>query len=234
MSSARSTTKKSVKKTPAKKTPAKKTPAPKKTAAKKNGSAKLAAKKSPTPVQPAMTIPASKGAQRLAAKTMASEHPTVEMCRELAAIVEAHALTELVFDTPEATLTFRRGENAPASQAPLSIMAAPSVQAAPAPAPSAAAPAPSTEAPATAPKQESGGHVVTSPFVGTFYRSPSPDADSYVDVGQRVEKGQVLCIVEAMKLMNEIESDVAGTIEEILVPNAEPVEYGQPLFRIRP
>ena len=76
------------------------------------------------------------------------------------------------------------------------------------------------------------GVLITSPFVGTFYRSPSPEAGSFVEVGSRVRKGQVLCIVEAMKLMNEIESEIDGKILEILVKNAEHVEYGQPLFRI--
>jgi acetyl-CoA carboxylase biotin carboxyl carrier protein len=75
---------------------------------------------------------------------------------------------------------------------------------------------------------------VTSPMVGTFYRAPAPDAPPYVDVGARVAVGDTLCIIEAMKLMNELESEVAGTIAEILVENAEPVEYGQPLFRIEP
>ena len=73
---------------------------------------------------------------------------------------------------------------------------------------------------------------ISSPMVGTFYRAPAPDAPSYVEVGDRVEKGQTLCILEAMKLMNELESEVAGVIREIPVQNAEPVEYGQVLFRI--
>ncbi|MEW5805924.1 MAG: acetyl-CoA carboxylase biotin carboxyl carrier protein [Acidobacteriota bacterium] len=75
---------------------------------------------------------------------------------------------------------------------------------------------------------------VKSPIVGTFYRAPDPKAPPYVEVGDLVRKGQILCIVEAMKLMNEIESEVAGEIVEILVPNAHPVEYGQVLFRLRP
>ncbi len=76
--------------------------------------------------------------------------------------------------------------------------------------------------------------TVTSPIVGTFYRSPSPDADAYVDEGDFVKKGQVLCIVEAMKLMNEIESEVDGRVHKILTESAKPVEYGQPLFLIDP
>lgn len=75
---------------------------------------------------------------------------------------------------------------------------------------------------------------VTSPMVGTFYRAPAPDADPYVEVGDRVKVGQTLCILEAMKLMNELESEVNGTIREICVENAEPVEYGQVLFRVDP
>ena len=78
------------------------------------------------------------------------------------------------------------------------------------------------------------GVLVTSPFVGTFYRAPSPDSPPFVEVGAKVKKGQTLCIVEAMKLMNEIESETDGTVAEILVQNATPVEFGEPLFRIVP
>jgi len=76
------------------------------------------------------------------------------------------------------------------------------------------------------------GHTLKSPMVGTFYRAPSPGAPSFVEIGQAVTKGQTLCIIEAMKLLNEIESDVSGTIKAILVENGQPVEYGQPLFTI--
>ena len=78
------------------------------------------------------------------------------------------------------------------------------------------------------------GVTVTSPFVGTFYRAPAPDAKPFVDVGSKVQKGATLCIVEAMKLMNEIESEVDGTVKEICVPNAQPVEFGAKLFIIEP
>lgn len=79
---------------------------------------------------------------------------------------------------------------------------------------------------------ESTGHTLKSPMVGTFYRCPSPGTPSFVEVGQTVTKGQTLCIIEAMKLLNEIESDAAGVIKVILVENGQPVEYGQPLFII--
>jgi len=85
-------------------------------------------------------------------------------------------------------------------------------------------------APAAAP--EPTGHTLKSPMVGTFYRAPSPGAPNFVEVGQSVTKGQTLCIIEAMKLLNEIESDVAGKVKAILVENGQPVEYGQPLFVI--
>ncbi len=78
-----------------------------------------------------------------------------------------------------------------------------------------------------------GIHVIKSPIVGTFYRAPAPGADPFVREGDQVRKGQVLCIIEAMKVMNEIESDVDGVVEKILVANGEPVEYGQPLFWIK-
>ena len=96
------------------------------------------------------------------------------------------------------------------------------------------APPVAAAAPAAAPAAHPAGtHILTSPIVGTFYRSASPDASPFVDVGSRVKKGQVLCIIEAMKLMNEIESDVDGVIAEIYPSNAQPVEFGEPLFAIR-
>ncbi|GAA5236097.1 acetyl-CoA carboxylase biotin carboxyl carrier protein [Verticiella sediminum] len=86
-------------------------------------------------------------------------------------------------------------------------------------------------APAPAPAAVS-GHVVKAPMVGTFYRAPNPGAAPFIDVGQAVKEGDTLCIIEAMKLLNEIEADQAGVIKEILVENGQPVEYGQPLFVI--
>ena len=111
------------------------------------------------------------------------------------------------------------------------------VYAAPAPAPAPVAPA-SASAPAAAPEAApvSGGNAtdVKSPMVGTFYGAPEPGAKPYVSVGQQVKQGQVLCIIEAMKIMNEIESEVSGTIVEVCASDAHPVEYGQVLFRVRP
>ncbi len=104
------------------------------------------------------------------------------------------------------------------SAAPPSLPAAPS---SPAPAPAAAA------------EEQKGLHVITSPIVGTFYRAPSPEADPFAEVGQKVSKGKTLCIIESMKLMNEIESDVEGEILEVFAVNGQPVEYGEKLFAIR-
>ena len=98
----------------------------------------------------------------------------------------------------------------------------------------ATAPATTSAAHAHTPAETDGQVTITSPIVGTFYRSPSPDADPYVEEGDYVKKGQVLCIVEAMKLMNEIESEADGRITRILAESTKPVEYGQPLFLIDP
>jgi len=114
----------------------------------------------------------------------------------------------------------------PAPAAPPVAFAPPAAPAAPSVAQAAAAPAPAGP--------PAGSHILTSPIVGTFYSASSPDAPPFVEVGSRVKKGQPLCIIEAMKLMNEIECDVDGTIVEIYPQNAQAVEFGEPLFAIRP
>ncbi|WP_028357152.1 acetyl-CoA carboxylase biotin carboxyl carrier protein [Brackiella oedipodis] len=101
---------------------------------------------------------------------------------------------------------------------------------APAPAPETPAPASNAAAPAPASEPEPQGQVIKAPMVGTFYRAPNPNSPAYVEVGSSVSEGETLCIIEAMKLLNEIESDCSGIIKKILVENGEPVEYGQPLF----
>ena len=103
------------------------------------------------------------------------------------------------------------------------------------PAPASPAPAPTPAVPTTPPAEDIGNLVeVKSPMVGTFYTAPSPEADSYVSINEKVSVGQVLCIVEAMKLMNEIESEVSGRVVRIMIENAQPVEFGQVLFLIDP
>jgi acetyl-CoA carboxylase biotin carboxyl carrier protein len=158
----------------------------------------------------------------------------IETVRGLAEVVTEHGLTELIVDISGATITLRRGVVAAApAHAPAPVHhvahAAPSqpfVQHAVHHEPSGPAAAPGAAA--------DNAHVVTSPFVGTFYRRPNPDSAMYVNVNEKVEKGQVLCIVEAMKLMNEIEADISGTVTAVLAEDGAPVEYGQPLFKIMP
>jgi acetyl-CoA carboxylase biotin carboxyl carrier protein len=147
--------------------------------------------------------------------------------------LEGSDVRTLVWTRGGEKVVIRRGP------APVNVMAAPAPLPAPvavaAPVAAALPAAPAAPAPKAAEKApEKPGVLVTSPFVGTFYRAPSPDSPPFVDVGSVVKKGQVLCIVEAMKLMNEIEAEVEGKIAEILVLNATPVEFGEKLFRIEP
>jgi len=143
--------------------------------------------------------------------------------KKLIDLVEESGIAELEITEGEEKVRIARtlpGAQPIVMQQPQQIVAAPAPVAAPA--------APAAAAPAAAPE----GHVVKSPMVGTFYRSNSPGGKAFVDVGQSVAAGEALCIIEAMKLMNEIESDAAGTIKAILVENGQPVEYGEPLFVI--
>ena len=165
----------------------------------------------------------------------------VEALRQIIEILEASEVTRLVWANGDERLSIRRGPQAPVVQQmtmPMSGPAVHAVQHSPEPMrPKSSAPSRPTASPAPdqpAPVSDKKGHVITSPFVGTFYRTPAPDQPAFVEVGGGVKKGQVLCIVEAMKLMNEIESEVTGKVAEILVQNAQPVEFGQPLFRIEP
>jgi acetyl-CoA carboxylase biotin carboxyl carrier protein len=146
--------------------------------------------------------------------------------KKLIDLVEQSGIAELEITEGEEKVRISRSAVAAAGavQVPVQV-AAPVAVAAPAPAP--AAPA-ATDAAAELPP----GHVMKAPMVGTFYRAPAPGAKPFVDVGQTVAVGDVLCIIEAMKLLNEIEADAAGTIKAILVENGQPVEYGQPLFVI--
>jgi acetyl-CoA carboxylase biotin carboxyl carrier protein len=148
--------------------------------------------------------------------------------RKLVALVERSDVTHIAWQRGTEKVVIRRGGGV----APAASRLAPALAwSDPGPEPAAAAPPapPPLEAASNRP-----GVVVSSPFVGTFYRSPSPDSPTFVEVGSKVRKGQTLCIVEAMKLMNEIESEVDGVVAEILVPNASPVEFGEQLFRIIP
>jgi acetyl-CoA carboxylase biotin carboxyl carrier protein len=141
--------------------------------------------------------------------------------RRLADLLREYGLTEIEIEQEGLRVRLRREPAGPVA-APTSAAAS-------------AAPA-QVEAVAAAMPAASQAHLLTieAPMVGTFYRAPSPDAQPFVREGDRVKKGQVVCIVEAMKLMNEIESKVAGRVMKVLVENAQPVEYGQPLFLLEP
>ena len=161
---------------------------------------------------------------------------SLEDVKKLVALVEKSDVTHIAWQKGPEKVVIKRGNSVPVPAAGAQVIAHPAPIAAPVPV--ALAPAPAA-APAAAPKADAKpadkpGTLVSSPFVGTFYRAPSPDSPPFVDVGTNVKKGQTLCIVEAMKLMNEIESEVDGTVAEILVQNATPVEFGEPLFRIVP
>lgn len=139
----------------------------------------------------------------------------------LLATLEARDVSEFEFEDENMRLRLRRGVEVMASVSQAALGQAPP-----------AAPALAVQA-AAEPAQDEQMAFVTSPFVGTFYRAPSPEAPPFVEAGSVVRQGQTLCIVEAMKLMNEIESDISGTIVDILVENGKPVEFGQKLFKVR-
>ncbi|XOV79725.1 MAG: acetyl-CoA carboxylase biotin carboxyl carrier protein [Aestuariibacter sp.] len=149
----------------------------------------------------------------------------IRKVKKLIELVEESGIAELEITEGEESVRINRGGQQ-MHYAPAHMMAPPAPAPAPAAAPAAAAP----EADA-APAQPA-GHTVRSPMVGTFYRSSSPGSASFVEVGQTVSVGDTLCIVEAMKMMNQIESDKAGVVTQILVENEEPVEFDQPLFII--
>jgi acetyl-CoA carboxylase biotin carboxyl carrier protein len=144
--------------------------------------------------------------------------------KKLIDLVQESGISEL--EVTEGEEKVRIAKYLPPAMQTTYVSSAPASQPA---APAAAVPAaPAAPTEATLPE----GHVVKSPMVGSFYRSSSPGGKSFVDVGQTVAVGETLCIIEAMKLMNEIESDVAGVVKAVLVENGQPVEYGQPLFVI--
>lgn len=141
-------------------------------------------------------------------------------------------LIELLDESGVAEIEIKEGEESVRISRQMAAMAAPAAQmfAAPAaPAPVAAAPTAAIEAPA---EEEISGHKINSPMVGTFYRSPSPGTPEFTSVGQHVSEGDTLCIIEAMKILNQIEADKSGVVKAILVENGQPVEFGQTMFII--
>ena len=141
--------------------------------------------------------------------------------KKLIDLVQESGIAELEVTEGEEKVRIARGGAVTVAQAQAASAAAPATAPAPAPAPA-----------APEPPAASDGHAMKSPMVGTFYRAPSPDAKPFVEVGQVVKEGQTICVIEAMKLMNEIEADASGTVKAVLVENGQPVEYGQALFII--
>ncbi|MDX1802517.1 MAG: acetyl-CoA carboxylase biotin carboxyl carrier protein [Alcanivorax sp.] len=148
----------------------------------------------------------------------------IRKIKKLIELLEESGIEELEIREGEESVRISRGGGHPPMAAPQPHYAPAPVPAAPQPSQQETAPAPADNAPS--------GHLVRSPMVGTFYRSPAPGANSFVEVGHKVKAGDVLCIVEAMKMMNQIEADKSGTIDAILVEDGEPVEFDQPLFSI--
>jgi oxaloacetate decarboxylase alpha subunit len=151
----------------------------------------------------------------------------LEEIRELIRLLNETDVTEFALESQGVKISIKKGQagGGPASEGSLAPQPPEAVRA--------AAPAGRPEQPQP-PAPEENLVTVVAPMVGTFYRAPAPDAPPYVEIGDSVHEGQVLCIIEAMKLMNEIEAEAAGEIVDILVENGQPVEYGQPLFLIRP
>ena len=156
----------------------------------------------------------------------------IRKIKKLIELVEESGITELEVQEEEGTVRISRAAPAIAPAA-VQYAAAPVVAQAPAAAPAQApAQAPATATPAPAASDELSGHLVRSPMVGTFYRSPSPEAKAFVEVGQSVKVGDALCIVEAMKMMNRIEADKAGVVKAILINDGDAVEFDEPLIVI--
>lgn len=179
--------------------------------------------------------------RRTRARAESSERPAASVnmdeLRELIALLRENGLAEFELERADFRVRLRRESGQSSTSYPAE--AAPSI----APPPTAEMPAtPKTAPPAahhpgaqaeTAASEDSDLHIISSPIVGTFYRSPSPTADPFVKIGTNVEAESVVCIIEAMKLMNEIQAEASGEVVKIYVENGQPVEYGQPLFGIR-
>jgi acetyl-CoA carboxylase biotin carboxyl carrier protein len=157
--------------------------------------------------------------------------------QDLIKFVSKSGVTEVEIEQKDFKITIKAEKKADSpiivqATAAAPVMAAPAPAVA-APAPAAAAPAPAAAAPAT-PAENTNLITVKSPMIGTFYRSSGPDKEPFVSVGQTISKGDTVCIIEAMKLFNEIEAEVSGKIVKVLVDDASPVEYDQPLFLVEP
>lgn len=148
-----------------------------------------------------------------------SEREAFRLIEEMLQLMESRGLVELEMEHQGLRLRLKKASTGPAPQLVEYVTGIPQ---------------PAAQAASGTPAEESHRIIVKSPMVGTFYRAPAPDAPPFVEVGQELEVGQVVCIIEAMKLMNEIKAEVAGRIAEVLLENGAPVEFGQPLFSVEP
>ena len=148
-----------------------------------------------------------------------SEREAFRLIEEMLQLMESRGLVELEMEHQGLRIRLKKATSSPTPQVVEYV---------------AGIPQPVAASPGTKSAEESHRIIIKSPMVGTFYRAPAPDAPPFVEVGQDLEVGQVVCIIEAMKLMNEIKSEVAGQIAEVLVENGAPVEFGQPLFVVEP
>jgi len=222
-----------------KKSPSKKKATAKKATAKKATAKKATAKKATAKKATAKKATAKKATRKRAATKRAAvkktapskttvaikEDPRIDRLKTLIKLIEKSDLCELAYEDGDIRVNLKQGQvmTALAGAAPTIVS----------PLTGSAAPVTNTAVDAVANENADDLHIVSSPFVGTFYTSPAPDAAPYTGVGQTVNKGQTVCIVEAMKLMNEIESEVGGLVVEILAENAQAVQYGDPLFKIK-
>jgi acetyl-CoA carboxylase biotin carboxyl carrier protein len=191
-----------------------------------------ARKKSPAAPSKSAAPKSGKPAPKPAVRSVSAQEVGLEEIKSLIALVAKEPFQEFEFEA--GAMKFRIRKDSVHGPAPV-VYAAPAMPAAPALAAPQAVPAPAPQAapPPAAPAEDAGLHYITSPIVGTFYRASNPNTPPFVSVGDTVRPGQTLCIVEAMKLMNEIECDIAGEVVKVLVENGTPVEYGEKLFAVR-
>ena len=178
----------------------------------------------------------SSKSRRRRSQTLRTEIPVnIDELRELIELVRENEFTDFELEREGFRIRFRKGPESQSEQPIGAAVSVPPVQKTAASAAEAAAatpPHPGAKAQSAA-SEDQDLHIISSPIVGTFYRSPSPNADSFVKIGSTVEPDTVVCIIEAMKLMNEIQAEATGEVAKIYVENGQPVEYGQPLFGIK-
>lgn len=178
--------------------------------------------------------PKDKTKDKKASSKRKDSSPDLASISEILSFMEQHALEEFEYQNGTMHVRLRKAPAHGGAYAFRPQQPAPEIFSAAPPAASSPAAPGTSSSPAPAVESNADLHVIKSPIVGTFYSAPSPGANAFVRVGDRVASGQVLCIIEAMKLMNEIEADVAGEVMRIFVENGQPVEYGEPLFAIHP